>query len=143
MKEIELSKTDEKLVQPEYIAEVPGIEVQGDYYQIIGPKPDAGTHNKITFVTQRMAEASKNAGRNLEANTQFKARGVNIRDVTDQLLTSVVTMTSLMEECILSSKSRSLLRKHQTTHRHWSVGVTATILTMRMTTPHQQDEDTV
>ena len=25
-----------------------------------------------------MAEASKNAGRNLEANTQVKARGVNI-----------------------------------------------------------------
>ena len=65
MKEIELSKTDEKLVQPDYIAEVPGIEVQGDYDQIIGPKPDAGAHKKIPSVTQRMAEASKNAGRNL------------------------------------------------------------------------------
>ena len=61
-----------------YISEVPGIEVQGDYDQIIGPKPDAGTHKKIPPITQRMAEASKNAGRNLEANTQVKARGVNI-----------------------------------------------------------------
>ena len=78
MKEIELSKTNEKIVQPDYIAEVPGIEVQGDYDQIIGPKPDAGTHKKIPSVTQRMAEASKNAGRNLEANTQVKTRGVNI-----------------------------------------------------------------
>ena len=78
MKETELSKTDEKLVQPDYIAEVPGIEVQGDYDQIIGPKPDAETHKNIPSVTQRMAESSKNAGRNLEANTQVKARGVNI-----------------------------------------------------------------
>ena len=59
LKEIELSKTDEKLVQPDYIAEVPGIEVQGDYDQIIGPKPDAETHKKIPSVTQRMAEAIK------------------------------------------------------------------------------------
>ena len=73
MKDIELSKTDEKPVQPEYIAEVPGIKVQGDYDQIIGPNLDAGTHKKIPSVTQRMAEASKNAGRNLEANTQVKA----------------------------------------------------------------------
>ena len=65
-------------MQPEYIAEVPGIEIQGDYYKIISPKPDAGTHKKIPSVTQRMAEASKNSGRNLEANTQVKARGVNI-----------------------------------------------------------------
>ena len=65
-------------MQPDYIDEVPGIEVQGDYDQIIGPKPDAGTHKKIPSVTQRMAEASKNSGRNLEANTQVKAREVNI-----------------------------------------------------------------
>ena len=40
------------------------------------------------------------------------------------------------------------LRKHPTTkremmHRHWYMGVTATVLTMRMTTPHQQDKDTM
>ena len=52
-------------MQPEYIAEVPGFEVQGDYDQIIGPKTDAGTHKKIPSVTQCMAEASKNSGRNL------------------------------------------------------------------------------
>ena len=52
LKEIELSKTDEKLVQPDYIAEVPGIEVQGDYDNIIGPKTDAGTHKKIPSVAQ-------------------------------------------------------------------------------------------
>ena len=78
LEEIELSKTDEKLVQPEFIAEVPGIEVQGDYDKIIRPKPDAGSDRKISSVAQRMAEASENARRNLEANTQVKARGVNI-----------------------------------------------------------------
>ena len=43
LEEIELSKTEEKLVQPDFIAEGPGIEVQGDYDQIIRPKPDAGS----------------------------------------------------------------------------------------------------
>ena len=42
LEEIGVSKTDEKLVQPDFIAEVPGIPVQGDYDKIIGPKPDAG-----------------------------------------------------------------------------------------------------
>ena len=65
-------------MQPDYIAEVPGIEVQGDYDQIIGPKPNAGTHKQIPSVTQLMAEASKNAGCHLEDNTQVKSRGVNI-----------------------------------------------------------------
>ena len=90
-----------------------------------------------------MAEVSKNAVRNLEANTQFKARGVNIRSSDG----SVIDLSGDDDEpdggVYPVSKSRSLLRKHQTTHRHWSVGVTATILTMRMTTPHQQDKDTV
>ena len=36
------------------------------------------SHKMIPSVTQRMAEASKNAGRNLEANTQVRAIGVNI-----------------------------------------------------------------
>ena len=76
--EIELSKTDEKLVQPEFIAEVPGIEVQGDYDMIIRPKPDAGLDKEMLSVAQHMTEASENAGRNLEANTQVKARGVDI-----------------------------------------------------------------
>ena len=58
LEEIELSKTDENLVQPDFIAEVPGIAVQGDYDNIIGPKPDAGSDKEIPSVAQRMAEAS-------------------------------------------------------------------------------------
>ena len=65
-------------MQPDYIDEVPGIEVQGDYDKIIGPKPYAGLDKDIPSVAQRMAEASENAGRNLEANTEVKARGVDI-----------------------------------------------------------------
>ena len=78
MEEIELSKTDEKLVQPDFIAKVSGIAVQGDYDKIIGTKTDAGSDKEIPSVAQRMVEASENAGRNLEANTQVKARGVDI-----------------------------------------------------------------
>ena len=135
-------------MQPDYIAKVPVIEVYGDYDQIIGPKPDAGTHKKIPSITQCMAEASKNSCRNLEVNIQVKARGVNIGSSDGSVIDLSGDDDGLMEECTLSSKSRSLLRKRQTTkrettHRHWSVGVTATILIMRMTTPHQQDEDTM
>ena len=78
LEEIELSKTDEKIVQPDFIAEVPGIIVQGDYDNIIRPKPDAGSDKEIPSIAKRMAEASENAGRNLEVNTQVKARGVGI-----------------------------------------------------------------
>ena len=78
LEEIELSKTDEKLVQPDFISEVPGIAIQGDYDKIIRPKLDAGSDKEILSVSQCMAGASKNAGRNLEANTQVKARGVDI-----------------------------------------------------------------
>ena len=65
-------------MQPDFIAEVPGIAFQGDCDKIIGPKPDAGSDKEITSIAQRMAEASENDGHNLEANTQVKARGVDI-----------------------------------------------------------------
>ena len=61
-------------MQPDYIYEVPGIEVQGDYDKIIGPNSYAGTHKKILSVAQRMAEASENAGSNLEANSRSLLR---------------------------------------------------------------------
>ena len=57
LEEIELSKTDEKLVQPDFISEVPGIAVQGDYDKIIGPNPGAWSDKEIPSVAQRMAEA--------------------------------------------------------------------------------------
>ena len=50
LEEIELSKTDKKLVQPEFISEVPGIEFQGDYDMIIGTNPDAGAEKEMPFV---------------------------------------------------------------------------------------------
>ena len=65
-------------MQPDFIAEVPGIEVQGDYDMIIGSKPDVGSDKEMPSFAQRTAEASENYGRNLEANTQVKARGVDI-----------------------------------------------------------------
>ena len=65
-------------MQPDFISEVPGIAVQGDYDKIIGPKLDVGSDKEIPSLAQRMAESSENSGRNLEANTQVKARGVDI-----------------------------------------------------------------
>ena len=130
-------------MQPDYIAEVPGIEVQGDYDKIIGPKPDAGTHKKIPSVTKRMAKASKNTGHNLEANTQVNSRGVNI-DSSDRSVIDLSGENDKPDGGVYPVKQEPvIIKKHQTTHRHWYVGVTATVLTMRMTNPHQQDEDIV
>ena len=143
LEEIELSKTDEKLVQPDFIDEVPGIAVQGDYDKIIGSNPDAGSDKDIPSVAQRKAEASKNAGRNLEANTQVKARGVNIGS-SDGSVIDLSGDDDKPDGGVYPVKQEPvIIKKHQTTHRHWSVGVTETILTTRMTTPHQQDKDTV
>ena len=37
MTEIEMADKEPKLVQPNFIAEIPGIEVKSDYEPIIGP----------------------------------------------------------------------------------------------------------
>ena len=34
-----MADKEPKLVQPDFIAEIPGIEVESDYEPIIGPKP--------------------------------------------------------------------------------------------------------
>ena len=84
----------------------------------------------------------------MEANTQVKARRVNIGSSDG----SVIDLSGDNDEPdggVYPVKQESLIieehqtTKRETTHRHWSVGVTSTIPTMRMTTPNLQDEDTV
>ena len=95
-----------------------------------------------------MAEARKIMVVTWRLTPKSRPEGWILVVVTYNLLTLEVTMRSLMEECTMSSKSQSSLRKHPTTkremmHRHWYMGVTAIVLTMRMTTTNKQDEDTV
>ena len=54
-----------KLVQPDFIAEIPGIEMDSNYEKIIGPKPDKEQDAKPSL-SERAADARRNAG--LETN---------------------------------------------------------------------------
>ena len=45
-----MANKDPKLVQPDFIAEIPGIEVKRDYEPIIGPKPNTEPEVKSSYV---------------------------------------------------------------------------------------------
>ena len=55
MAEIEMANKEPKLVQPNFIAEIPGIEVESDYEPIIDPKPNTEPEVKSSMQSaQRM-----------------------------------------------------------------------------------------
>ena len=58
---LETDQTEEKLVHPYFIAEIPGIETEADYEDILGPQ-SASQGYKPT-VAQRLATACQRAGR--------------------------------------------------------------------------------
>ena len=73
LSEIEMAKKEPKLVQPNFIAEIPGIEVESDYEPIIGPKPNTEPEVKSSYV-----ERAKNA------RTKFWSKNVCYDTVQDQ-----------------------------------------------------------
>ena len=74
--EIKMDDKEPKLVQPDFIAEIPGIEVESNYEPIIGPKPNTEPEVKSSYV-ERTKNAHKIAGRNTDVVKQSKARGVD------------------------------------------------------------------
>ena len=48
--ETEIADKEEKLVQTNFIAEIPGIEVESNYEPIIGPKPNTEPEVKSSYV---------------------------------------------------------------------------------------------
>ena len=62
------------MAQPNFIAEIPGIEVESNYEPIIGPKPNTEPEVKPSYA-ERANNAHKNAGQKMDAVTQSKTRG--------------------------------------------------------------------
>ena len=76
--EIEVKTVEEKLVQPNFIAEIPGIPLESDYLEIQPPQ----ISNQVPEIpaAQRTAAARKNAGRDVQMTTQITPRGVDEGD---------------------------------------------------------------
>ena len=65
---------ESKLVQPNFIAEIPGIEVESNYDPIIGPKPNTEPEVNSSYA-ERVKNTRKNSGRNTDVVTQSRTRG--------------------------------------------------------------------
>ena len=63
-----MADKEPKLVQPDFIAEIPGIEVESDYEPIIGPKPNTEQEFKSSYA-ERTKNARKNSGRKTDVVT--------------------------------------------------------------------------
>ena len=85
---LETDRTEEKLVHPDFVAEIPGIETEADYENIVGPQ-SASQGSKPT-VAQRVAAARQSAGR--DRSVTVTPRGVNSDD-DEVSATSVIDLT--------------------------------------------------
>ena len=74
--EIEMADKEPKLVQPNFIAKIPLIEVESDYEPIMGPKPSTEPEVNSSYA-ERAKKARKNAGQNTDVMTHPKTRGVD------------------------------------------------------------------
>ena len=71
-----MAEKDPKLVHPNFIAGITGIEVESDYEPIIGPKPNTEPEFKSSYA-ERAKNARKNACWNTDVVTQSKTIGVD------------------------------------------------------------------
>ena len=74
--EINMADKEPKLVQPNFIAEIPDIEVENDYEPIIVPKPKTEPEVKSSCA-ERAKNARKVSGRKTDVVTQSKTRVVD------------------------------------------------------------------
>jgi len=58
---LETDRTEEKLVHPDFITEIPGIETEADYEDIVGPQSTSQGYKPT--VAERIAAACQSAGR--------------------------------------------------------------------------------
>jgi hypothetical protein len=75
---LETIRTEDKLVHPDFIAEIPGIETEADYEDIVGPQSASQGHKPT--VAQRVAAARQSAGRG--KNVTATPRGVDDDDAS-------------------------------------------------------------
>ena len=76
--EIEVKPREEKLVQPGFIAEIPGIPLESDYLEI--QPPQTSIQVPKVAAAQRTTAARNNAGHDMQMTTQIKPRGVDAGD---------------------------------------------------------------
>ena len=74
--DIEVVVKELKLIQPDFISEIPRIEVDSDYDKTIVPKPDEERDVKPS-ISERVAAARRNYGLETNVDVQVKTRGVN------------------------------------------------------------------
>ena len=70
-----MADKEPKLVQPNFIAEIPGIEVESEYKLIIGPKPNTETEVNSSYA-EHANKARKNDGWKTDVVTQSNTRGL-------------------------------------------------------------------
>ena len=74
--EINMADNEPKLVQPDFIAEIPVIEVESDYEPIICPTPNMEPEVNSSYA-DRTKNTRKNSGQKTDVVTQSKTRGVD------------------------------------------------------------------
>ena len=74
--EIEVVVKEPKLIKPDFIAEIPGIDMDSDCDKTIGPKPDEEQDAKPS-VSEHAADARRNAGLETNVNIHVTTRGVD------------------------------------------------------------------
>ena len=78
MADLKTDRTEEKLIHPDFIAEIPGIKTEADYEDIVGPQ--STSQGRKPMVAQKIAAAYQSAGR--DKNVTVTPRGVDSDDVS-------------------------------------------------------------
>ena len=79
--EIDIVNTETKLTKPDFITEIPGIELKEDFDKILGPVQNV-PEEKPT-IAERVASARLNTGLDTDDVTLSQARGVEDDGVND------------------------------------------------------------
>ena len=74
--EIGVVVKEPKIIQPDFIAEISGIDMDSDYEKTIGPKPDEEQDVKPS-ISERAADARINAGLENNVDIHITTRGVD------------------------------------------------------------------
>ena len=77
---LETDRTKEKLVRPDFIAEIPGIETEANYEDIIAPQ--SASQGYTPTVAQRVAAACQSAGREKNVTVTPREGDSNSDDVS-------------------------------------------------------------
>ena len=101
MADLKTDRTEEKLMHPDFIAEIPGIKTEADYEDIVGPQ--STPQGRRPMVAQRVAATRQSAGR--DRSVTVMSRGVD-GGVDEVSATSVIDLTD--DDLLLSGLPTSV-----------------------------------